>query len=785
MSKTQSQASVLADRLCRPQRIGVFGHRGVGKTTFLTMLYREAVGGRIPNLRLAAADARTADYLADKILQLEAGQPLPATLAETDLHFHLYHQNTRLDLLLKDYQGEHVAVGREEPIREFLRKCDAVWLCLDVGVAAASDSCLHSQQEVEQLVEDYLAAQPPGTPLRPMALVLTKADLLPSTVDNSITMLVQEHLGMTRHALLLHSPQHAVMAVSSLGQPIPTHALAIAGDNSADDPGEVEAPPAFQPRPTGLAEPLLFLTTSLQEQDEARLAQIWQLEPNNLGLLQRCSDCFTRRYPDAQATRKYAFRLRQLRSKIQRRRLLVAGSALMTLVLALWGYDAWGRYQVQCFERAQRDDSAALLQEWQQFLKWHPTRHLFPGGGGPHAESDHLRDLELADLRRQAEDPDVSPETIWDRFQKFREDHPDQNIDDPIQEFRNTLKARRDAERERKAVLAFEGMLRKEAQIDLPAQIAEADKLLAEYGDTGTAGKVKERLSGYQRRVEEQVFESARTFATENPTRFPAQQENYRKYMHRYPQGVFVEQARKALEASSAEWDKYDFETARAYSKQKPFNFSTRQENFSKYLQQHPQGAYAAEARKALEAVAGEWDKYDFRKVRDHFQEKPGEVKELDTLCRAYLAAQPTGRYRDSARELLRWSERVRGDNEYKVTIKSGSFDPKSVGYFSRGLSLSVELEVNGVPYGPSTIVKRSAEPEWNYEFPRPIRWRLGDRVRVKVIDHYYWQRTIVDVSSDNDDQVAMKMLSGSVSSGKHTLIFESDLGIPVLPKLE
>src|SRR5947207_7801035 len=88
-----NQAATLAERLCRPQRIGVFGYRGVGKTTFLTMLYREAVGGRLPDLRLAAADARTAEYLSGKIVQLESGQVLPATLAETELSFHLYHVN--------------------------------------------------------------------------------------------------------------------------------------------------------------------------------------------------------------------------------------------------------------------------------------------------------------------------------------------------------------------------------------------------------------------------------------------------------------------------------------------------------------------------------------------------------------------------------------------------------------------------------------------------------------------------------------------------------------------
>src|SRR6516225_8327484 len=168
MKRTQSLAVSLVDRLCRPQRVGVFGHRGVGKTTLLTVLYREAVGGRLGELRLAAADARTADYLSDKVLQLEAGQPLPATLGETELRFHLYHQGARLDLLVMDYQGEHVAVGRQEPIRDFLRDCDAVWLCLDVPVADAAGPRLRAQQEVEQLVEDYLSAEEAGAAPRPM-----------------------------------------------------------------------------------------------------------------------------------------------------------------------------------------------------------------------------------------------------------------------------------------------------------------------------------------------------------------------------------------------------------------------------------------------------------------------------------------------------------------------------------------------------------------------------------------------------------------------------------------
>src|SRR5262245_9614022 len=150
MFRNRFAAPAVAERMCRPQRVGVFGHRGVGKTTLLTTLYREAVAGRLPQLRLAAADTRTANYLSDKVLQLEAGQALPATLAETDLRFHLYHRTVRLELLVKDYQGEHVELGRVEPIGDFLRGCDAVWLCMDAATLSASADRLRRQQEVEQ-----------------------------------------------------------------------------------------------------------------------------------------------------------------------------------------------------------------------------------------------------------------------------------------------------------------------------------------------------------------------------------------------------------------------------------------------------------------------------------------------------------------------------------------------------------------------------------------------------------------------------------------------------------
>src|SRR3954470_18199426 len=95
----------LEERLTGAKRISLFGHRNVGKTTLLAMFYRQAAAGQVPGVRLAAADARSALYLAEKIAQIESGEPMSGTLAETELSLRLYHGPARFELIVRDYQG--------------------------------------------------------------------------------------------------------------------------------------------------------------------------------------------------------------------------------------------------------------------------------------------------------------------------------------------------------------------------------------------------------------------------------------------------------------------------------------------------------------------------------------------------------------------------------------------------------------------------------------------------------------------------------------------------------
>jgi hypothetical protein len=709
-------AIALADRLCRPQRIGVFGHRGVGKTTLLTMLYREAVGGRLPGLRLAAADARTADYLSDKILQLEAGHALPGTLAETDLRFHLYQGDTRLELLVKDYQGEHVELGRRGPIQEFLADCDAVWLCLDPGTLPAAAERLRRQQEIEQLIEDYLAVEPHRMMERPIALLLTKADLLgPEAGD--LDKLADHHFGMTRHALRSHCPHNGLIAVSSLRD------------------GTVL-------EPTNLAEPLTWLAAALQAQDEARLERLWSLAGNHVAILERAVASFVRRYPEAPLSEMHRQRLKQLRRRLRRRRGLIGMGTAACLLLAVWTYDALAYRAAAHYEAEHAAEPAAVLAAWQEYQAWHPTRHLL-STTTQESEDEHLKDLacqarqqdraaRLADLRRHAADPDADPEALWHQFQDFRGRFPEVDVAGDLQQLRTGLQERREKLRLSQAQRAFDDLARQSQRpSDLMAFVTQADRFLRDF-----------------------------------------------------PESPFVDEARRCRGACLTRLDEQDIHTAREYSARQPLNFQTRRELYQRYLDRHPNGgACTDEAKAALRRIEQDWDKHDFRALRDQFVGHPEDVAETVAQCRRYLAVHPSGKFRDAATSLLRWTERVTVPGEYKVVLKSGSFDSGMARWVSRGLKLSVELEVAGVRHGPSTIIKNSSEPEWNFEFPRKVRWKLGEPVRILVTDHTWKDRVVVEIQSS--DALGMRLLSGDACTGVNRVSFASDFAVPKLPEIE
>jgi hypothetical protein len=117
--------------------------------------------------------------------------------------------------------------------------------------------------------------------------------------------------------------------------------------------------------------------------------------------------------------------------------------------------------------------------------------------------------------------------------------------------------------------------------------------------------------------------------------------------------------------------------------------------------------------------------------------------------------------------------------------LRNGQVERRLARTLSWGPDLSVEIEVAGVRHGPSTIVRNSYTPVWEYEFPRRVRWMLGDPIRIRVTDHDYWRRVVLDVASAEDDPLAMLWLAGDVFIGDNRLTFASDFMVPALPQIE
>ena len=401
----------LEQRLTGPKRVGFFGHRAVGKTTLLAMFYREASNGRVPGVRLAAGDPSTANYLADKIAQIESGEPLAATLAETALRLRLYHGPARLDLIVKDYQGEHVALGSEGSIQEFFGDCDAVFLCLD---GEASDSAVERrrrQQEIEALLERYIDRSDDNTAGRPIAILVTKYDRVleqGGPPADRVEQLVESRYGMTRHALDHHAPDSAVFAVSAYGQGV----------------GPDGRPPT-ELHPLGLSEPLSWLTTRLETIDRERLEWLFDLAPGDTGRLSRCLKVFEHRYPQSPALIAMRRRLNQARGK-NRRKTLTRGVLLLgTVLLAAVGYDAWGYQDALRFERLGAVPTS-VESRWQRLINQHPTLGVFFPGNARNAKR-HLQTWQVKAAEARIVAGTAAPD-VGERLRDLKEAAPELTV---------------------------------------------------------------------------------------------------------------------------------------------------------------------------------------------------------------------------------------------------------------------------------------------------------------------------------------------------------------------
>ncbi|MBV8486951.1 MAG: hypothetical protein JO161_01610, partial [Planctomycetaceae bacterium] len=712
-----TRLDALEARLTGPKRIALFGHRNVGKTTLLAMFYRQAASGQVPGVRLAAADAPSAEYLASKIAQIESGEPMAGTLAETELALRLYHGPARFELIVRDYQGEHVTLGSDEPIQEFFAGCDAVFFCLDPEGSTDPVQRRRRQQEVENLLERYIERSDDLSTDRPVALLLTKFDRVlaghvaeaagqdeaasanveppPSLSGPFIEHLVDRQYGMTGHALRQHAPDSAIFAVSSFG------------------PGSTSNRPPAILQPLGLEGPLGWLAEQLEARDRAQMEWLWELAPADLPRLRRCVTAYERRYPRSNRTYEFRARLKALewKKKWGRAAKLVGVAAVTAAVLA--GYDFLGFHCAELYERDPENPAPLIARNWSKLMTSHPLLPFFwPSLARTARVKTHEWTVKTADaeLASGTQVPDLSAKLAGIRDEAPQLAPAIRKIEKASEQVRHD---------ERWKVVHAEA--RSLAALDEPEKpLSQIDAFLREFPDTPRRGEalalartLKDELTARQSAAQRKIFDDLVRSESLPGASLPDLMEKARQFLADHPESPYRLEVQSRLDDYARKLDERDIQRAREYSSLNPTNFAARIQRFQDYLKEHQAGGrFLSEAIEARERIRREWDTYSFRQAYDEALAHPDDVAEIARRLRDYLRDHPDGRYAADANAYLTWWDKISVPGEYHVTLRRGEVEPTVGKYLSGGgPDLGVVIEVAGVVYGPSTIIRDTHRP--------------------------------------------------------------------------
>lgn len=771
----QNRLDALERRLVGPKRIALFGHRAVGKTTLLAMFYREASAGRVPGLRLAAVDPPSAEYLAEKVARIESGESPAGTLAETELKLRLYSTTSRLDLLVRDYQGEHVTLGSEEPILAFFAECDAVLLCLDPEGNGQPIERRRRQQEVEQLLERYIERSDDTTADRPVALVITKYDRVTARggpTAERVEELAEAQYGMTRYALGRHAPRSALFAVSSYGAEAPA-----------------DGRPPEQLRPTGLEAPLVWLAGQLESVDRDRLDWLWDLAPDDLPRLSRCVAAFEKRYPKCEALNDYHRRLQALRGKRRRRAIVRVGATVGALALGILGYDVWGYRQALSFERDH--PPTAVSRRWSNLIQWHPTLpYTMPGNYRTARARQAEWQVKAAEVQVANATGDAD---LPERLKALKDENP--SLVGQIQKVEEVRDRRRHDQRWKELQAAS---LVADEQPD--AQLAALREFLEQFDWTPRRDEVGRLAESLRNQVNERTLkrhsetvETIRRAAGRPGADLRDLIDQADRFLTQYPDTPLRADTLALQDTLAQNLDKQDFDKARDFDDDPTHAnaFQARIDRYHRYLSAHKSGGrYLNDATAARDRLRQQWDDHSYRLAYDHLTTHPNDVSKVAELLRSYKIAHPEGRHAREADVFLDHWDRIAQASSYQVKLLRGEVG-KEIGKYlgGGGPDLTVTIWVGGVQYGPTPVIPNSHAPNWGYTFPRPITWKYGDPVTVQLTDTDWSDSPVFTFHSPKDDPLAMRMLGGTirprVKGDKPTLTFQSDFELPTLPAPE
>ena len=458
----------------------------------------------------------------------------------------------------------------------------------------------------------------------------------------------------------------------------------------------------------------------------------------------------------------------------------------IAVVAALAGYDLWGYQNALRFERDNPAPAVAL--RWTELLAWHPTLAVFAPA---HDRQARLKQAEwtIKAAEIQVANGTAGPD-LQARLAQLKDRVP--ALAGAIRRVEAAQEQARHDERWREAraealaptdeperpLLALRTFLR---DFDETPHRTEALALI----DTLKA-QVAARESAVERQLVDDLIRSESLPHADHRDLIDRAQ----RFLADHPQSAWRGEVEGRLDGYLKALDERDIERARLYAKQYPTHFATRIERYQDYLKAHQSGGrYISEATEAKDRILREWDAYAYRQAHDHLIAHPDDIAEVAHRLRDYLRDHPDGRYARDAKHYLDWWDKVSVPGEYRVTLRRGEVDP-SVGKYlgGGGPDLGVVVEVAGITYGPSPVVRNNHRPIWDYTFSRPIKWKLGDPVTIRIID-YDWSDTPVSIlGSRKGDPLAIRNLSGTIraaNGGKTTLVFASSFTMPTLSRPE
>ena len=329
------------------------------------------------------------------------------------------------------------------------------------------------------------------------------------------------------------------------------------------------------------------------------------------------------------------------------------------------------------------------------------------------------------------------------------------------------------------------------------AHLADVRKFLRDYPDTSQkaeavalARELEAVVSRLQARDERLAVDSLARAATLPDASWRNLIDQARQFLDDHPDTQYRAEVDDLIKVWLVRQDETDIARARRYAQENPTNFTARREKFADYLRDHRHGGrFVAEANAALARIDAERDVYLYRQAFDHRAAHPDDVPAVAARLRAYLDANPEGRFVEAARRYLDWWQQISVPGQYRVTLRRGQVEP------TVGKPLAVQAPTSASPSpspapitAPRPSSRTPARPSGTTPSPSPSAGNTATPSPSASSITTGPRPTSSRFTTPPGDKLAMRLLSGTIKpqrGGRTELVFASDFREPSLPRPE